>query len=409
MTSHPITQCRSCGSDALVPVLSLGTMPLANALPREAGEQTPAFPLDVVMCGDCALAQLRHTVPPEALFADYVYFSSMSATMCEHAAALAKTLMCERQLGPDSLVLEIASNDGYLLQHLARAGIPVLGVEPAATVAAAARARGVPTREAFFGNALAEVLYDEGVRPAVIVANNVMAHVPDVNGVVAGVARLLAPGGVFVIETPYLGDLVDRGVFDTIYHEHLFYYSLTALSAVLGRNGLRVMDVSHVPIHGGSLRVTATADPDAMPRPAVLSLLARERERGLDTARALQGLATSVDRARTDLRELLVACRARGQRVAGYGAPAKATTLLNTAGIGRDLLDFVVDCSPHKQGRFIPGVDIPIVSPDTLATSGISYLLLLAWNLADEIYGQQQAFIQRGGRFIVPFPTPEIA
>ena len=403
--------CLVCGQSALVPVMSFGDMPLANGLLREADldKPEPRFPLELVFCEPCALLQITESVDPELLFGEYAYFSSYSTTMLEHAAELAERLISERGLGGDSLAMEIASNDGYLLQHYVAAGVPVLGIDPARNIVEAAAQRGVETICAFFGEELARELAAGGRRASVLHANNVLAHVPDVNGVVAGFAEVLAEDGVAVIETPYVRELVERTEFDTVYHEHLFYYSLTALDRLFTRNGLRIVDVERLDIHGGSLRVFAVrADSAEQTRPAVGELLDKEQRRGIAEATYFEDFAARVEALREELWALLRDLKEQGHRIAAYGAAAKGDTLLNAFGIGTDVLDFVADRSEHKQGLYMPGVRLPIVAPEQLLDAMPDEVLLLAWNFADEILEQQAEYRRRVGRLIIPIPQPRI-
>ena len=403
--------CRGCGDADLKVVLSLGKMPPPNALLTEAqlGEPEKRYPLDFAFCESCGLAQITVSVDPSELFEEYAYFSSYSTTMVAHAEVLAKQMIERRHLDSSSLAVEIASNDGYLLQHYVNAGVPVLGIDPARNIVAAARDRGVETLCEFFDEELAEELRGAGRRASVLHANNVLAHVPDVNGVVRGIGRLLADGGVAVIETPYVRDLIERLEFDTIYHEHLFYYSLTALGRLFARNGVRVIDVERISIHGGSLRVFAASDATApAPSPAVAALLDEEAALGLDRLDYFQGFADRVEVLKGQLLALLGQLKEQGHRVAAYGAAAKGTVLLNAFGIGNERLDFVADRSDYKQGLFMPGVHIPIVEPGRLLTEMPDEVLLLAWNFADEILEQQQEYRRRGGRFIMPAPVPKV-
>lgn len=401
--------CRSCGAADLVVVLSLGKTPLANALltADQLDQPEPRFPLDLAFCPRCALVQITEVVPPEELFGEYAYFSSYSSTMVAHAQHIVQRLIAERDLGAGSLAMEIASNDGYLLQHYLAAGVPVLGIEPARNVAPAAEAKGVRTVCAFFGPDLVEELIAAGHRADVLHANNVMAHVPDLNGVLRSIARVLAPGGVAVVETPYVRDLVERLEFDTIYHEHLYYYSLTSLERALRRNGLAAIAVEHIAIHGGSLRVFAQAA-DAPPAGEVAALLAEERDLGMDQLAYFHGFAERVDRLRRTLPELLADLKGRGHRIAAYGAAAKGATLLNACGIGTETLDFVADRSEYKQGRYMPGVHLPVVAPERLLEDQPDDVLLLTWNFADEILEQQAEYRARGGHFVIPVPEPRI-
>ena len=405
--------CRACGERGLSPILSLGHMPLANALltDDQLDEPETTFPLDLVFCPSCSLVQITETVDPARLFGHYLYFSSVSETMLAHARKLARHLVAERDLGPSSLVVEIGSNDGYLLQYYKEAGIPVLGVEPAANVAdVAEQERGIPTLCGFFGAEMALRLVAEGRQADLVHAHNVLAHVADLPGFVRGLARLVKPEGRVVIEVPYLKDLLERRAFDTIYHEHLCYFSLTALHRLLGSLGLRIAQVEQQEIHGSSLRlVIARSGPEPNPPSTeVQALLEEEQAWGVDQAESYLGFALRVQELRRSLRSLIEGLVAQGMRVAAYGAAAKGTILLNYVGLGRDLIDFVVDRSVHKQGRYIPGVRLPIYAPEKLLRVMPDYVLLLPWNISDEILEQQSEFLRRGGRFVVPIPQPRI-
>ncbi len=409
MTGEGYPPCRSCGADGLTTILSLGRTPLANSLltAEQLDRPEPTYPLELAFCPSCALVQITETIPPEELFRDYLYFSSFSDTMLRHARALAERMVEQRSLDGKSLVVEVASNDGYLLQFYRERGVRVLGIEPALNVARVAEEeRGIPTLTEFFGDALARRLADEGRRADVLHAHNVLAHVADLNGFVRGIAVVLGEGGVAVIEVPYVKDMVDRCEFDTIYHEHLCYFSLTALRRLFGRHGLEVVDVERVPVHGGSLRLLV--EREGRPSEAVESLLAEESRFGAHDLEFYSGFARRVEELKTSLVGLLQDLKAQGKRVAAYGAAAKGSTLLNVCGIGRETLDFVVDRSTVKQGLFMPGVRLPIHAPERLLEEMPDYLLLLAWNLADEIMAQQGAYRRRGGRFIIPLPQPEV-
>ncbi|HEV7138712.1 MAG TPA: class I SAM-dependent methyltransferase [Steroidobacteraceae bacterium] len=415
MTKSPRTSpasagnCRSCGGTQLSVFLSLGEMPLSDGLlaPEDLTRQEPRYPLDVAFCADCALVQILETVPPECLFgADYPYFSSFTDALLEHSAANVEARIEERRLGGDSLVVELASNDGYLLQYYRARGIPVLGIDPAPGPVAAARARGVETLQAFFGRELAMRLAAEGRLADVIHANNVLAHVADTNGFVAGMAALLKEDGVAVIEVPYVKELIEHGEFDTIYHEHLCYFSVTALARLFQRHGLALNRVEPLAIHGGSLRLFAGRR-EREDR-SVAEYLEEERHAGVDRLDYYAGFSAKVGHIRSGLAGLLGRLKREGARIAGYGAAAKGTILLNFTGVGGEVLEFVADRNVHKQGRYVPGVRLPIVPPARILESQPDYLLILPWNFKDEIMRQEAEYRRRGGRFIVPVPEPVI-
>lgn len=402
--------CRSCGTPGLRPFLSLGTTPLADALVEadRADETEPRFPLEVAFCPECSLVQILEEVPPEQLFVDnYLYFSSFSDALLKHSRDHALSVADARDLGPDSLVVELASNDGYLLKNFAERGIPVLGVDPAPDQAAAAIAAGIPTIQEFFGPELAHRMVAEHGHADVIIANNVMAHVPDLNGFVEGMSILLAEDGLITVENPYVRDLIEHCEFDTIYHEHFCYYSCTAVDTLVRRHGMYLNHVEYFPdLHGGTLRwhIGHREEVSAVAR----EYLDRERAEGLTGFEHYAQFAARVSDIRDRLRELLQGLRDDGATIAAYGAAAKGSTLVNYVGIGTDLVDYVVDRNVHKQGRLMPGVNIPIEDPAVLLERRPDYVLLLAWNFKDEIIAQQDEYLRGGGRFIVPIPEPEI-
>lgn len=409
--TQPDFACRSCGGRHIDPILSLGLQPLANSLRtrEQLQDPEPRYPLELVLCRDCTLVQIDVTVPPEVLFREYLYFSSFSDTLLSHAENLASRVVRDRRLGPSSLVAEIASNDGYLLQFYKKAGVPVLGIEPATNIARVAVEKGIPTLNEFFGSAIARKLATEGRRADVMHAHNVLAHVADLNGVVEGFHHMLKDDGVVIVEAPYLGDLIEHCEFDTIYHEHLCYFSLTALDTLFRRHGLIIVDVERVPIHGGTLRIFAQRlTPDRAPSQAVQSLLQQEQAWGVGKLDSYLPFARRVETLKADLLRLLEQLKAQGRRVAAYGASAKGSTLLNYFGVGKDHLEFVADRSTVKQGRFTPGTEIPIVPPEKLLDSGVDYCLLLTWNFAEEILRQQAEFRARGGKFIIPVPDVQV-
>lgn len=412
--------CRSCSQTALVPILNLGHTPLANALltPEQIDTAEETYPLELVFCPACTLVQITETVSPEKLFREYFYLSSFSDTMLRHARSLAGELIISRKLGAGSLVVEVASNDGYLLQYYKQAGVPVLGIEPATNIALVAREeRGIPTISEFFGADLAEKLGKEGQRADAIHANNVLAHVADLNGFVRGLQLLLKEDGVAVIEVPYVKDMIDGTEFDTIYHEHLCYFSLTALDHLFRRHALVIQEVRRLPIHGGTLRVYASkqngrqriGNESYSPRwsPTVDALLDEEAS-WVGNREFYRGFGQKVERLRGELLALLDDLKAQGKRIAVYGASAKGSTLMNYCRIGRERLEFVVDRSTVKQGHYTPGTHLSIHSPEKLLEEKPDYVLLLTWNFADEILAQQAEYRRGGGRFIIPVPEVRV-
>lgn len=407
--SRTITACRSCGSPRIEVFLDLGITPLVDRLvaPEARGEAEPAFPLKTALCHDCSLVQITETVEPELLFdAAYPYYSSFSPALLAHSRENVLDILSRRKLGPESLVVELASNDGYLLRNYVEAGVPVLGIDPAPGPAAAAAKIGVRTVNEFFTRAVADRLVAEGRRADIIHGNNVLAHVADTNGFVAGIAAVLKDDGMVVIEAPYVRPLIDQVAFDTIYHEHLCYFSVTAFDVLFRRHGLYLNEIRHLTIHGGSIRFYA----EKVERvgKSVTDALAAEKRDGLTGIDYFKDFSAHVDQLRHHLVSMLRGLKAEGKTIAAYGAAAKGATMINYAGIGTDLIDFVVDRNVHKHGKLMPGQHIPIRPAEALIEAMPDYVLVLAWNFADEIMAQQAEYRSRGGRFILPVPVPRI-
>lgn len=404
--ARPVTACRACGGRLGSVFCDLGTMPVANSylLPEKAAEPEPAFPLRALVCEDCRLVQLDTVVDETGIFSDYAYFSSTSATWLAHAARFCTETTRRLGLGMGSFVVEVASNDGYLLRNFVAAGIPCLGIEPAANIAAVARATGVPTETHFFGRAVAaEILAARGGRPAdLVIANNVLAHVPDLDDFVGGLAWLAGETGVVSIEAPHLVALVDGVQFDTIYHEHYAYWSLLSMERALARDGLFAFDVERLPTHGGSLRVLAAAK-QVEPSAELLALRAEEVARGLHGDAFYNGFDARVREVVAGLRAWVSAMRAEGRRIGAYGAAAKGNTLLNAAGVTAVEILAVADRSPAKQGKLLPGSHIPVVTPEALLALRPDDILILPWNIAEEV-AQQLAASGYHGRMVTAVP-----
>jgi len=407
-----LPSCRFCSAPLRQTFVDLGMSPLCESyvLPEGLGAMEPFYPLHVRVCEQCLLVQLEELVAPEEIFTEYAYFSSYSDSWVAHARDYVESVVERFGLDADSQVVELASNDGYLLQHLVERGIPALGVEPAANVAEVARERGIETVVEFFGRELASRLVAEGRQADLLVANNVFAHVPDLNDFTAGMQRLLAPQGVLTIEFPHLARLIEGNQFDTIYHEHFSYFSFLTAQAVLGAHGLEVFDVDELPTHGGSLRVYAQRSGGAghSVSARVTELAERERELDLNRLEGYSAFAPRVTETKWNLVEFLIDCRRDGKRVAGYGAPGKGNTLLNYCGIRADLVEFTVDRNPYKQGQFLPGTRIPIHHPEALEQARPDFILILPWNLTDEIVAQLSHVRDWGGRFVVPIPEVKV-
>jgi len=402
--------CRSCGGYQLKSYLDLGQTPLADRLltAEQLQEPEPVFPLQVAFCPDCGLSQILETVPADVLFCDnYPYYSSFSPALLQHSKENVLELIEGRKLSDRSFVVELASNDGYLLKNYAENGIPCLGIDPAEGPARSAESIGVPTLVDFFTDKLAKDLVSQHGPADVIHANNVLAHVADTNGFVRGIASLIKEDGVAVIEVPYVKELIEHCEFDTIYHEHLCYFSVTALDNLFKRHGLYLNRVKRLPIHGGSLRLFL--EPQERREKSVLSQLEEEKKEGVDQLTYYQDFAKRVEHLKDSLTVLLKDLKAKEKSIAAYGAAAKGSTLINYVGIGKEFIDFVVDRNVHKHGKFMPGQHIPIYGPEMLQEESPDYVLMLAWNFADEIMSQQQAYLDNGGHFIIPVPEVRIS
>lgn len=403
--------CRLCGAKLRHSFVDLGMSPLCESFLKasELDAMEPYFPLHALVCGECFLVQLKEYVSPEHIFREYAYFSSYSTSWVAHAKAYCEMIAKRLGLGPDSLAVELASNDGYLLQHFLPLGVPVLGIEPAANVAEVAIAKGVPSITEFFGVKLARRLVEEGKRADLIAGNNVLAQVPDLNDFVAGMQILLKPEGVITLEFPHLERLMAENQFDTIYHEHFSYFSFVTVSKMAARHGLKLIDVEELPTHGGSLRVyLAHISAAHRPSPAVAALLAREEDKGFCNLATYASFAEQVKRTKRKLLAALIEIKDQGKTVVGYGAPGKGNTLLNYCGIGTDFLDFTVDRNPYKHGRFTPGMHIPIHPVEALAEARPDYIFILPWNLKQEIIQQLIRSGASGAKFIVPIPEVTI-
>lgn len=403
--------CRLCNAPIAQTFADLGMTPLCESFltsdQLDSGENY--YPLHAKVCPSCFLVQLNQYVTPGHIFDEYAYFSSYSTSWVEHAKRYCEMIATRLGLGAGSLVVELASNDGYLLQHFAPLGVPVLGIEPAANVAKVAIDKGIPTRVDFFGVRLADELVAEGKRADLIAGNNVLAQVPDLNDFTAGMVRLLKPQGVITLEFPHLVTLMQQNQFDTIYHEHFSYFSLSTIDRLAKRHGAKLIDVEEIPTHGGSLRVyLALASADREPSAAVAALLAREEALGLGKLESYASFADNVRRTKRGLLSFLIAAKNEGKSICGYGAPGKGNTLLNYCGIGTDFLDFTVDRNPYKHGRFTPGMHIPIYPVEAIDTARPDYILILPWNLTTEIVAQMQHVAAWGAKFVVPIPEVKI-
>lgn len=404
--------CRFCSTPLQHIVVDLGMSPLCESYlsVEQLNQMEPFYPLDVYVCDKCYLVQVREYVSAEEIFSDYAYFSSYSDSWLAHAKQYTDEMIAHLQLGADSKVVEVASNDGYLLQWFVARGIPCLGIEPAANVAEAARDKGVPTLVDFFGQKLATKLATSGEHADLLIGNNVLAQVPDLNGFVAGLKTLLASGGVITLEFPHLMRLVEENQFDTIYHEHFSYFSLNSVHKILAAHGLELFDVEELPTHGGSLRIYACHVGDKSQRTTdrCRDLIRREEAAGVLGLDYYTSFGEQVEKTKLRLLEFLIEAKRAGKTVVGYGAPGKGNTLLNYCGIRTDFLDYTVDRNPHKQGKFLPGSHIPIHRPDRIRETRPDVILILPWNLRDEIAAQLQYVKSWGGRLAVPIPRAQI-
>jgi hypothetical protein len=404
--------CRFCGAPLRQTFVDLGMSPLCESYisAEQLNLMEPFYPLHVRVCGRCFLVQLEEYVSPENIFSDYAYFSSYSETWIAHAKRYADQMTSRFLLNEKSLVVEIASNDGYLLQHFVAGKIPVLGIEPAANVASVAVERGVPTLVKFFGVNIAGELVAQGRQADLLLGNNVLAQVPDLNDFVAGMKILLAPSGVLTMEFPHLMRLMDENQFDTIYHEHFSYFSFLTAEKIFAAHGLTLFDVEELGTHGGSLRIYARHHEDSS-KPVsarVEELRAREQAAGFTRLERYRSFDEQVKETKRELLDFLINAKRAGKRIAGYGAPGKGNTLLNFCGIRSDFLDYTVDRSPHKQGKFLPGTHIPIYTPDRIRETQPDYVLILPWNLREEIMQQNGYIREWGGQFVVPIPKVKL-
>jgi hypothetical protein len=403
--------CRLCGTQLRHSLVDLGMSPLCESFLKagELDQMEPFFPLHALVCGECFLVQLKEYVTPEHIFREYAYFSSYSTSWVAHAKAYCEMIAKRLGLGSGSLAVELASNDGYLLQHFLPLGVPVLGIEPAANVAEVAIGKGIPCVTEFFGVALAKRLAEEGKQADLIAGNNVLAQVPDLNDFVAGMKILLKPEGVITLEFPHLERLMAENQFDTIYHEHFSYFSFVTIEKMAARHGLKLIDVEELPTHGGSLRVyLAHREASHRPSEAVGTLLAREEKAGFCDLATYASFHEQVRRTKRRLLAALIQLKDEGKTIVGYGAPGKGNTLLNYCGIGTDFLDFTVDRNPYKHGRYTPGMHIPIRPVEDLAAAKPDYIFILPWNLKQEIIQQLNQSVDWGAKFIVPIPEVTI-
>lgn len=403
--------CRFCGAALEHVFCDLGTSPPSNSYLREDQLDAPEtfFPLLAYVCSSCFLVQLPQFQSPSDIFSDYAYFSSYSESWLRHAKSYVNDMMDRFGYDASSLVIEIASNDGYLLTNFRDRSVPVLGIEPAANVASVAESKGIPTRVTFFGEETAKALVAEGIRADLLVGNNVLAHVPDLNDFVRGLAILLKPDGVLTMEFPHLLQLIEQSQFDTIYHEHFSYFSFSTVEKLFAHHGITLFDVQGLTTHGGSIRIFGALSGNAPPiSPAVEEMKRVEREAGLDRLETYHAFAAKVQRVKRSLLSFLVSAKEAGKSVVGYGAPAKGNTLLNYCGVRSDMVEYTVDISPHKQGMFLPGTRIPVYAPERIGETRPDYILILPWNLKAEISRQLSFVKDWGGKLVIPIPRTEV-
>lgn len=409
---HVPSRCRFCGNRLDHTFIDLGMSPLCESYLKadQVNQMEPFYPLHVYVCGECFLVQLQEYVPPKDIFNEYAYFSSYSTSWCRHAKAYADTIIERLGLAKKSRVVEIGSNDGYLLEHFVARGIPVVGVEPAANVAEAAKTKGVPTLVEFFGKDTAEDMAAKGHYADLLIANNTLAQIPDINDCIAGMKILLAPNGVITVEFSHITQLIEGNQFDTVYHEHFYYFSFAAAERIFASHGLSIFDVDQLPTHGGSLRIYARHDKhcENAVTDRVRQLKVREEAQGVTDLAYYRSFTERVHATKHHLLEFLIGAKREGKSVVGYGAPGKGNTLLNYCGIRTDLLEYTVDRNPYKQGKFLPGTHIPIHHPRVIVETKPNYVLILPWNIKDEVI-EQNAFIgDWGGRFVIPIPELNI-
>jgi 2-polyprenyl-3-methyl-5-hydroxy-6-metoxy-1,4-benzoquinol methylase len=404
-------RCRFCQGKLTVTFADLGMSPLSNSyVPADRlRSMEPFYPLHAFVCDDCKLVQLEEFESPQEIFSDYAYFSSYSESWLAHCKAYVEMMLGRFGYAGDAKVIEIASNDGYLLQYFVEHGVSVLGIEPAANVAEVARAKGIPTEVRFFGVQTATELAAQGQRADLLLGNNVLAHVPDINDFVAGMQIILQPHGEITMEFPHLLRLMQNNQFDTIYHEHFSYLSFLTVEKIFGKHGLKLFDVEELPTHGGSLRIFACHANDERPISIRVSAMRKlERDQGLHDIATYRRFGEQVKETKRKLLAFLLDAKRDGKSVVGYGAPAKGNTLLNFCGVRTDLLEFTVDRSPHKQGNFLPGTHIPILSPDAIVSRKPDYVLILPWNIRDEVVQQMSCIRDWGGKFVVPIPEVKV-